>query len=168
MRRRGYKTPGEESPSRLQYHSQSSRGSREARPAGRLETAEFLRMALDVLGPSIWGSWETDRGTAEEEVSIEKKSPIRQSETHSSQFLSSISMSLKRRHFYKEDWFKLISAQVPDTKLSYFILQKCRMTEVSEGCLQGPGEDADPLPGTWALAALALALAPLQRCCTLN
>lgn len=53
VKQRGYKTPGEESPCRLQYHSQSSRGSREARPAGCLETAEFLRMALDVLGPSI-------------------------------------------------------------------------------------------------------------------
>lgn len=53
VKRRGYKTPGVESPSRLQYHSHSSGGSREARPMGRLETAELLRMALDVLGPSI-------------------------------------------------------------------------------------------------------------------
>lgn len=57
----GYKTPGEESACTLQYHSNSSGGSREAGPAGRLETAEFFRMALDVLGPSIWGSWKTDR-----------------------------------------------------------------------------------------------------------
>lgn len=50
---RGYKTPSEERASRLQYQSKSSGGSREARPAGRLDTAESLRMALDVLGPSI-------------------------------------------------------------------------------------------------------------------
>lgn len=45
--------PGEDSAGRMQYHSHSSGGSRETRPAGRLDAAEFLRMALDVLGPSI-------------------------------------------------------------------------------------------------------------------
>lgn len=53
---RSYKLPCQESTGRLQYHSQNSGGSREARPSGRLEAAEFLRMALEVLGPSIWGS----------------------------------------------------------------------------------------------------------------
>ena len=50
---RGYKSPSEGSAGRPQYHSQSSGGSREAVPAGRPGAAEFLRMALDVLGPSI-------------------------------------------------------------------------------------------------------------------
>lgn len=58
---RSYKLPCQESTGRLQYHSQNSGGSREAGPSGRLEAAEFLRMALEVLGPSIWGSWETGR-----------------------------------------------------------------------------------------------------------
>lgn len=55
VKQRSYKTSG-----RRQYHSPSSGGSREGRNVDRLETAEFLRMALDELGLSICGSWGTD------------------------------------------------------------------------------------------------------------
>lgn len=58
VKQRSYKMSG-----RRQYHSPSSGGSREGRNVDRLETAEFLRMALDELGLSICGSWETDGET---------------------------------------------------------------------------------------------------------
>lgn len=53
----GYKSSGEDGRWRPQYNSHSSRGSRDVAPEGRRRMHEFLTMALDVLGPSICGSW---------------------------------------------------------------------------------------------------------------